>query len=73
MQFHILTFRKIFAFDRDAHRLSAMHTQLKKTGVKCISVTHKDFLRVDPFNPMYKDVEYILVDPSCSGSGETDY
>uniref|UniRef100_A0AAZ1WYH2 SAM-dependent MTase RsmB/NOP-type domain-containing protein n=1 Tax=Oreochromis aureus TaxID=47969 RepID=A0AAZ1WYH2_OREAU len=24
---------------------------------------------VDPDNPQYKDVEYILLDPSCSGSG----
>ena len=28
-----------------------------------------NFLQVDPKNSKYKDVEYILLDPSCSGSG----
>jgi len=48
-----------------------MRTLLKKTGTDCVSATHKDFLRVSPRDPKYKDVKYILVDPSCSGSGET--
>jgi len=65
-------FRRIFAFDRDASRLSTMRALLKKTDVECVTTTHKDFLRVDPHDPKYKDVEYILVDPSCSGSGKTD-
>jgi len=68
---NVLLFRKIFAFDRDASRLSTMHSLLKKAGVNCVSVTHEDFRRIDPCDPKYKDVEYILVDPSCSGSGET--
>jgi len=49
-----------------------MHTLLKKTGADCVSTTHKDFLLVDPHDPKYKEVKYILVDPSCSGSGETN-
>ena len=28
-----------------------------------------DFLKVDPNDEMYSKVEYILLDPSCSGSG----
>jgi len=68
---NVLLFRKIFAFDWDASRLSTMHSLLKKAGVNCVSVTHEDFRRIDPCDPKYKDVEYILVDPSCSGSGET--
>jgi len=68
---NVLLFRKIYAFDRDASRLSTMHSLLKKAGVNCVSVTHEDFRRIDPCDPKYKDVEYILVDPSCSGSGET--
>lgn len=27
------------------------------------------FLDVDPLNPEFSKVEYILLDPSCSGSG----
>jgi len=69
---HAVLFRKIFAFDREASRLSTMRALLKKTGADCVSATHEDFLRVDPHDPEYKDVKYILVDPSCSGSGETN-
>jgi len=68
---NVLLFSKIFAFDRDASRLSTMQSLLKKTGVNCVSVTHQDFRRIDPRDPKYKDVEYILVDPTCSGSGKT--
>lgn len=67
----VLMFRKIFAIDRDASRLATMRALLKNTGANCVSVTREDFRRVDPRDPKYKDVEYILVDPSCSGSGET--
>ena len=68
---YALWFRKIFAFDREASRLSTMRALLKKSGVDCVSVTLQDFLRVSPYDPKYKDVKYMLVDPSCSGSGET--
>ena len=29
----------------------------------------QSFLQVDPRDKLYADVEYILLDPSCSGSG----
>jgi len=64
-------FSKIFAFDRDESRMSTMRSLLKKTAADCVSATHKDFRRVDPRDPKYKNVEYILVDPSCSGSGKS--
>ena len=66
----VLLFRKILAFDRDASRLSTMRALLKKTGVNCVSMTHEDFRRIDPRDQKFKGVEYILVDPSCSGSGK---
>jgi 16S rRNA C967 or C1407 C5-methylase (RsmB/RsmF family) len=34
--------------------------------VRCINM---DFLKVDPDTPEMKEVRYILLDPSCSGSG----
>ena len=34
--------------------------------VKCIN---EDFLKIDPNSPEMKDIRYILLDPSCSGSG----
>lgn len=44
---------------------------VKKAGVTCATLCNEDFLAVDPTDPCYRDVEYILVDPSCSGSGKT--
>lgn len=60
---------KLFAFDLDAKRLSTMSTLLLRAGVTCQQLANQDFLKVDPESPHYKDVEYILLDPSCSGSG----
>jgi len=34
--------------------------------VTCIN---EDFLKLDPNSPEYKNIRYILLDPSCSGSG----
>ena len=74
--FHFLTAvwtclcsRKLFAFDLDAKRLSTMSTLLLRAGVTCQQLANEDFLKVDPHSPLYKDVQYILLDPSCSGSG----
>jgi len=41
---------------------------LEKWGATNVTVMNKDFTDLDPKE--YKDVEYILVDPSCSGSGK---
>ncbi|XP_040009851.1 probable 28S rRNA (cytosine-C(5))-methyltransferase [Xiphias gladius] len=60
---------KLFAFDLDAKRLATMSTLLNRAGVSCQQLANQDFLKVDPGSPQYKDVEYILLDPSCSGSG----
>lgn len=62
--------RKIFAFDQDAKRLAAMATLLARAGVSCCEVAEKDFLTVSPSDQRYGQVQYILLDPSCSGSGE---
>lgn len=60
---------KLFAFDLDAKRLSTMSTLLLRAGVTCQQLANQDFLKVDPQNSEYKEVKYILLDPSCSGSG----
>ncbi|KAI8435274.1 hypothetical protein MSG28_003613 [Choristoneura fumiferana] len=38
-----------------------------KTGSKCVQTIHKDALEIRRGD--YDDVEYVLLDPSCSGSG----
>ncbi|AWP09434.1 putative methyltransferase NSUN5 [Scophthalmus maximus] len=60
---------KLFAFDLDAKRLATMSTLLLRAGVTCQQLANQDFLKVDPDSAQYKDVEYVLLDPSCSGSG----
>ncbi|KAJ8368756.1 hypothetical protein SKAU_G00087840 [Synaphobranchus kaupii] len=60
---------KLFAFDLDAKRFSTMSTLLLRAGVTCQQLANQDFLKVDPESPEYSQVEYILLDPSCSGSG----
>ncbi|KAJ2003751.1 hypothetical protein H4R26_002906, partial [Coemansia thaxteri] len=60
---------RIFAFDMDQRRLD---TLVELTGnAKCRIITSQcmSFLDVDPLDPRYAEVEYALLDPSCSGSG----
>lgn len=61
--------RKIFAFDQDAKRLASMATLLARAGVSCCELAEQDFLAVSPSDQRYCQVQYILLDPSCSGSG----
>ncbi|NXG75916.1 NSUN5 methyltransferase, partial [Baryphthengus martii] len=60
---------QIFAFDVDTKRLATMNTMLMRAGVTGFQLTQQDFLTVDPRDPKYSKVTYILLDPSCSGSG----
>uniref|UniRef100_A0A8C3C3T2 28S rRNA (cytosine-C(5))-methyltransferase n=1 Tax=Cairina moschata TaxID=8855 RepID=A0A8C3C3T2_CAIMO len=60
---------QIFAFDLDAKRLATMNTMLTRAGVTSFKLAQQDFLTVDPRDPKYSKVTYILLDPSCSGSG----
>ncbi|NWX42025.1 NSUN5 methyltransferase, partial [Steatornis caripensis] len=60
---------QIFAFDVDAKRLATMNTMLMRAGVTAFQLAQQDFLAVDPADPKYRKVTYILLDPSCSGSG----
>ncbi|XP_067393861.1 28S rRNA (cytosine-C(5))-methyltransferase [Emydura macquarii macquarii] len=60
---------QIFAFDLDPKRLATMSTMLVRAGANCYELANQDFLTVDPRDPKYSNVTYILLDPSCSGSG----
>ncbi|KAJ2848712.1 hypothetical protein IWW36_003136 [Coemansia brasiliensis] len=60
---------KIFAFDKDQKRLNTLISLTDKAKCKIIEATCADFLEIDPQDPTYGDVEYMLLDPSCSGSG----
>ncbi|KAK3705446.1 hypothetical protein QZH41_019899 [Actinostola sp. cb2023] len=66
---HMKNEGKIFAFDIDNRRLTVMKKLMHTAGVKCLTMKNMSFLKVDPNAKEYQDIEYIVVDPSCSGSG----
>lgn len=61
----------IYAFERNLERYKNLVKNVEQYGCTNIKTFHKDFLKVKPEE--YK-VDYILLDPSCSGSGiHTNY
>ncbi|KAI7898382.1 S-adenosyl-L-methionine-dependent methyltransferase [Cokeromyces recurvatus] len=60
---------KIWAFDLDARRLGLLKKLTTKAGCKNITPVHGSFLDADPLDTQFSNVEYLLLDPSCSGSG----
>ncbi|CAI9730894.1 28S rRNA (cytosine-C(5))-methyltransferase-like [Octopus vulgaris] len=60
---------KIYAIERDARRMETLKDFITKTGSEIVETIWEDFMMLDPADPRFKDVEFILVDPSCTGSG----
>ncbi|KAI8064524.1 S-adenosyl-L-methionine-dependent methyltransferase [Gongronella butleri] len=60
---------RIWAFDLDQRRLNTLKKLTSKAGCKNIDAIHGSFLDAVPTDAKYADVEYFLLDPSCSGSG----
>ena len=60
---------KIFAFDICKKRIKTMEKLLKRAGVTNCETINNNFLKTQSTDEKLKDVKYILVDPSCSGSG----
>lgn len=63
--------RKIFAFERNPHRTLILKKMTLKAGAeKTITVCGStDFLTVQPEDAKFANVEALLLDPSCSGTG----
>jgi putative methyltransferase len=61
-------FRTVYAVEIDAKRFETLSSQIETTHAFCVKPVKQDALTLDP--KRYFDVEYILVDPSCSGSGK---
>ena len=40
-------------------------------GDGCVEIKNEDFLMTNPKDTSWRDVEAIVVDPSCSGSGNS--
>ncbi|XP_049849793.1 28S rRNA (cytosine-C(5))-methyltransferase-like [Schistocerca gregaria] len=59
----------LYALDRDSSRVAILKTLCKRHNLKNVTILHQNFLDVDVFKHPYNQVEYILLDPSCSCSG----
>lgn len=57
---------KIHAFEKDSNRFQNLLKNVEEQGCTNIVGENKDFLTVDPKSIA---ADYIIVDPSCSGSG----
>lgn len=61
----------IYAFERNMERYKNLVQNVEQYGATNIKTFHMDFLKVNPED--YK-INYLLLDPSCSGSGiHTNY
>ncbi|KAB0795356.1 hypothetical protein PPYR_12195 [Photinus pyralis] len=60
----------VYAVERDQNRYNTLTSMINESGATCIKTIHKDVLEVSAEE--CPNVEYILVDPSCSGSGIVD-
>ncbi|XP_022101884.1 probable 28S rRNA (cytosine-C(5))-methyltransferase isoform X2 [Acanthaster planci] len=60
---------KVFAFDVDPKRVSTLSAMTAVSGATNLEIAIQDFLKVNPREERFSNVRYILVDPSCSGSG----
>ncbi|CAH0604360.1 unnamed protein product [Chrysodeixis includens] len=58
---------RIFAVERNEKRYQTLSEFVTRTGSTCVETFHKDSLEIKRGD--MDDVEYILLDPSCSGSG----
>ncbi|RWA03483.1 hypothetical protein EKO27_g11621 [Xylaria grammica] len=62
---------KVYAFEKDQYRSRTLDKMVNLAGAQEITRMSlgRDFLKVDPDAPLYKNVGALLLDPSCSGSG----
>ncbi|XP_076291022.1 nop2/Sun-like domain containing protein 5 [Lasioglossum baleicum] len=61
---------KVYAVEIDERRYTTLCEQVKITSASCVETLNKDALTLETED--YSNVDYILVDPTCSGSGMLD-
>uniref|UniRef100_T1IJD3 SAM-dependent MTase RsmB/NOP-type domain-containing protein n=1 Tax=Strigamia maritima TaxID=126957 RepID=T1IJD3_STRMM len=60
---------QVLAVDKDEKRIKLLENNLQLSNVTCATCFCRDFTSIDPKEEPYCNAEYVLVDPSCSGSG----
>jgi 25S rRNA (cytosine2278-C5)-methyltransferase len=59
---------RVFAFEKNIKRYELLQNTLSKYHASNVKPKNQDFLQVTPCSK-YKKVKFIMLDPSCSGSG----
>lgn len=57
----------VYAVEKDPKRYQILEAMVADSGATCVKTLNKDVLDCGPED--FPGVEYILVDPSCTGSG----
>ncbi|GAM20478.1 hypothetical protein SAMD00019534_036530 [Acytostelium subglobosum LB1] len=60
---------RIYAIEKDAKRMGTLVKLTGRSRCNNIQPLNKSFFDLDHSDPRFKNVEYVLCDPSCSGSG----
>eukprot|EP00866_Antonospora_locustae_P000928 jgi/Antlo1/928/2444 len=58
---------KVYAVEKDCKRFETLREVTRKSGATNVVLINSDFMELHPED--FEEVEYALVDPSCSGSG----
>ncbi|KAJ8319844.1 hypothetical protein KUTeg_001431 [Tegillarca granosa] len=66
---YILIREKFLLLTKVKRGMKVLKELINKAGVTCVETFRQNFCMADPEDECFSDVEYILVDPSCSGSG----
>lgn len=61
-------YRKVYAVEKNFERFKTLQDTLSQSGATNVTTINKDVSQVGP--EMCPGVEYIILDPSCSGSGK---
>ncbi|KAG8268464.1 putative 28S rRNA (cytosine-C(5))-methyltransferase [Homalodisca vitripennis] len=61
---------KVYAVERDEGRFQSLKEMIANSGADNVVTLHNDVTKLSL--EKYSDVEYILLDPTCSGSGMRD-
>jgi putative methyltransferase len=59
----------VFAIERDNKRFNLLNSRTQFFGFSNITCIYDSFLNLDPKDRKFENVRFILVDPTCSGSG----
>jgi putative methyltransferase len=62
--------RNVLAFEKDVRRFNILNNTVQRyNSQQNIKTFNENFLQTNPGDKRFKKVKFVLLDPSCSGSG----